>query len=177
MTNNKRLLIYGSSAAIFLTVVITIIFINLFSAGRSEKKEKFAAGGSELCRAIPSDAVVIFDIKETAQFIPMLEDTSSFAYKLVDEGHPISQIQRRLSNNFPGKSLPLAFSLHYSSKNDVSLLAISDISAVSSGSGKIKEILPFLQGRKKRYNTTDIHTFNDSLNVALCDGLLVMRVL
>ncbi len=174
MTNNKRLLIYGSSAAIFLTVVITIIFINLFSAGRSEKKEKFAAGGSELCRAIPSDAVVIFDIKETAQFIPMLEDTSSFAYKLVDEGHPISQIQRRLSNNFPGKSLPLAFSLHYSSKNDVSLLAISDISAVSSGSGKVKELLPFLQGRKKRYNTTDIYTFNDSLNVALCDGLLVM---
>lgn len=174
MTNNKKLLIYGSSAAIFLAVAITIIFTNLFGTGRSESREKFVAKGSELCRAIPSDAVVIFDIKETSQFIPMLEDTSSFAYKLVDAAHPISQIQRRLSNNFPGESLPLAFSLHYSSKNDVSLLAISDISAINSGSGKIKELLPFLQGRKKRYNTTDIYTYNDSLNVALCDGLIVM---
>ncbi|MBR5856784.1 MAG: hypothetical protein IKY70_05895 [Bacteroidales bacterium] len=174
MNNNRKLLVFGSVAAVILTVIIILIFSNLFG-GRSDKGTVAPIGREfSLSSAIPSDAVIVFDIKESDKFLPMVNDTSSFAYRLVDETHPLSKIQMKLSAHFQDKNLPLLFSLHYSSKNDVSVLGLTDIADLNKEGRRANELLPFLQGRKKRYNSTDISTFDDSLNVALCGNVLIM---
>ena len=174
MGNNRKLLVSGSCAVVILIVVIAIIFSNLFGEGSDKVTMVSVKGELPLVKAVPSDAVVIFDIKESAGFMPMLNDTASFAYGLVDVQHPLSRIQMRMSTLLPEHNFPLLFSLHYSSKNDVSLLALADISALEGQGRRTDELLPFLQGRKKRYNSTDIYSFNDSLNVAICNNVLVM---
>lgn len=174
MTNNKKLLIYGSLTVVLLIVIIAIFFTSLFGDNDGDHSKGANYGVHSLYRAVPSDAVAIFDFADADNFIPMLNDTSSFAYGIVDEKHPISRVQSRLAELFPQQSIPLLFSLHYSSKNDVSILALSDLAVVNADGKKVNELLPFLQGRKKKYNSTDIYKFSDTLNVALCDGILVM---
>lgn len=174
MNNNKRLLIYGSVTVLLLVVAIAIIFTTLFGSAESDKGGGFTSGSGSLCRAVPSDAVIIFDIGGMSEFLPMLNDTSSFAYNLIDASHPVSKMGEKLAGIYPQSNLPMLFSLHYSSKNDLSILAVADLSELNSSGKGIKELLPFLKNRKKRYNSTDIYNYCDSLNVALCDGLLVM---
>ena len=174
MNSNRKLLVLGSGAAVILIVVIAIIFSNLFGGKEDNAAKPLVKGEFSLSNAVPSDAVVVFDIKESANFMPMLNDTASFAYRLVDEKHPLSGIQMKMAEHFPGRNFPVMFSLHYSSKNDVSVLSLADISVLDQQGRKANELFPFLQGRKKRYNSTDIYTFNDSLNVAVCNNVLVM---
>jgi len=174
MTNNRKLLIYGSLTAVLLIVVIAIFFISLFGGKGDGAGKGVLSGSGELCRAIPSDAVAVFDIGTAGEFMPMLNDTLSFAYRLVDERHPVSRLQSRIAEMFPQQELPLVLSLHYSSKNDVSVLAFTDLSGINPEGRSAAEVLPFLQGRKRKYNYTDIYRFNDTLNVALCNNILVM---
>ena len=174
MNNNRKLLVLGSVVAVILIVIITIIFLDLFGTKEKKAAGPIVKGELSLGGAVPSDAVIVFDIKESANFLPMLNDTASFAYRLVDERHPLSVVQMKMASHFPDQNFPLLFSLHYSSKNDVSVLALADISALNGQGARASELLPFLQGRKKRYNSADIYSFNDSLNVAVCKNILVM---
>ena len=150
MTNNKKLLIYGSLTVVLLIVIIAIFFTSLFGDNDGDNSKGANYGAHSLYRAVPSDAVAIVDFADADNFIPMLNDTSSFAYGIVDEKHPISRVQSRLAGLFPQQSIPLLFSLHYSSKNDVSILALSDLAVVNADGKKVNELLPFLQGRKKK---------------------------
>lgn len=169
--NNKKLLIYGSLCSVVLLGVIVFLAFVLFGPG--EHKGVRYSSENALCRAVPSDAVMVFDVKELSNFLPMVQDTSSFAYNLIDADHPISRICARVGAMAGDNSVPVIFSLHYSSKNEVSILAVADVSALADG-GQVKSALTFLQNRKKRYNTTDIYAYDKDLNVALCDNMLIM---
>ncbi len=172
MNNNGKLLLYGSASAIVLVVVIAIFLVRLLSP--TEKKvDEDAVGVELLCRAIPSDAVLLFDIKEVGNLTPLLEDTLSFAYKLFDRNHIIGRFQKEFVQMKGESDVPVLFSLHYSAKNDVSLLFVMDIGNLLLSGSRDDVMGQFLQKRAKVYNNTNIYKYGDSLYLACYDNLVI----
>ena len=119
MTNNKKMLLWGSTAVLLLATAIVFLFLNLSDSG---DRGRFELGkeGVTVYHAIPSDAVVVLDFKHFGDYVSMVGDTSSFMYGLPDSESGIVKFQQYLKDIELLKGAPSAFSLHYSSKNNVS---------------------------------------------------------
>ena len=123
MINNRKMLLWGSAAVLLLASAIVFLFWNLLNGGDKGKFDVDKAGIS-VYHGIPSDAVAIVDFKHFSEYVSVTEDTSSFLYGLPDPEAGLVQLQERLKGIEPLKNAPLALSLHYSSKNNVSFLQI-----------------------------------------------------
>ncbi len=150
MNGNRKLLLYGSISALVLVAVIAIFLTRLFPS--SEQCEITGRGSSELLySAVPSDAVMLLDIKEVGNFKTPID---------------VLDIQG-------AEQLPVLFSLHYSSKNEVSVFCAIDVTSLLSGGGNRDVLLPFIRKKAKKYNKTDIYSYKDSLYAALYNNMVL----
>ena len=173
MNSNRKLLVYGASCAVVLVVAIAIFFIKLFSGTGGGAGEEYYSNVN-LCKAVPSDAVLLLDIKELEGINTIVGDTSSFSFGFVDKANALALMQQRMASMDGAEEIPVIYSLHYSSKNEVSFFSAADISSMEAEDKDLKQLFPFLDGRKKRYNSTWIYTYNDSLALARYGNILLM---
>jgi hypothetical protein len=154
MNNYKKLLLWGSLAVALLAGAIVFLFLNLSSGSRKEgfvvSREK-----ASVYDGIPSDAVAVLDFKKLGEYHPFLNDTLSFAYRIFNEESGLVRLQRELLGKPELASAPFVYSLHYSSKNNVSFLQILDLSGLDNTC--VQNILDG-GGKGKMYNSTTIYT-------------------
>lgn len=174
MNNNRKLLVYGAACAVLLIVVISVFFAKLFSSSGDGNDADYSVSEVNLCKAVPSDAVLVLDIKELGTIGDIVEDTASFSYKFIADGEPLTLMQRKMAADSGFDKLPAIYSLHYSAKNDVSFFSAIDISSADIGNGDLAQYFTYLGKRKKKYNNTPIYTFKDSLYVARYGKMILM---
>ena len=93
----------------------------------AEKSRRVLSAQTEAAyKAVPSDAVLILDFEALSHIIPILSDTSTFGYGLIDPSSALVRFQESLQRAGAGDCHSL-FSLHYSAINEVSLLQILDL--------------------------------------------------
>lgn len=172
MNSNKKLVIYGSVSALLLVAVIALFIVRLFSPSEDGSAGEQDVNG-QLYRAVPSDAVMLADIGALKNMKALVEDTASFAYGLIDANHILVDFGKRLMDITDAGECACVYSLHYSSKNDVSLLLSVDISSLPDSGNSGKSLLPFLKERRKKYNDTDIYVYDNALYVS-CYGTHIM---
>ena len=131
MNSNRKLLVYGASCAVVLVVAIAIFFIKLFSGAGSGADEEYYSNVN-LCKAVPSDAVLLLDIKELEGINTIVGDTSSFSFGFVDKANALALMQQRMASMDGAEEIPVIYSLHYSSKNEVSFFSAADISSMEA---------------------------------------------
>ena len=169
MNNNKRLFLWGAIAVAILAAVIIFLFLNL-SSGQRRSGFAVSEGSISVYDGIPSDAVVVLDFKTLAEYRPMLEDTSSFAHKIFNEESGLVRLQEDLLGIDAISSVPFVYSLHYSSKNNVSFLQVVDLKSVNQD-----DVTRLLLGgeREKKYNGVNIYSLPYGVVAALHNNLLL----
>ena len=173
MNNNRKLLVFGAACAVILIVMIIVFFTKLFpSSGDGAASGEYSAGVN-LCRAVPSDAVLVLDIKELGGINALFSDTTSFSYKFIPDRNALALMQQKMSGISGWEKLPVIHSLHYSSKNEVSFFSAVEISSVEISGNDLTGVMPFLK-KKKKYNNTVIYSFRDSLAVARYGDVILM---
>lgn len=169
MNNYKKLLLWGSLAVAILAGVIVFLFFNLSSGSR---KDGFVVsqGGESVYNGIPSDAVAVLDFKKLEEYHPFLYDTLSFAHKIFNEESGLVRLQRELLQLPELAAAPFVYSLHYSSKNNVSFLQIVDLTGLDDSG--VQSVLAG-GGKGKRYNNSTIYTLPYGIMAALSGNLLL----
>ena len=97
MTNNRKMLLWGSAAVLLLAAAIVYLFLNLSGGGKRGTFE-VGEGGISVYHGIPSDAVAVFDFKRFEEYASMAEDTSSFLYGMPDKESALVQFQEYLKD-------------------------------------------------------------------------------
>ena len=170
MNNNRKLLLWGSLAVAILAALIIFLFLNLSS---KDGKGDFVLAAEEISAydAIPSDAVVVVDFKHLGEYAHMVGDTSSFLYRLPLAGDPLTHLQNDLFEIREISGAPIVFSMHYSAKNSVSFLQITDLK-----NGGVQQVQGLLSGSsvsKKRYNGVAVHSLGNGLVAAIHNNLFL----
>lgn len=169
MNNYKKLLLWGSLAIAVLAGVIVFLFFNL-SSGSGKEGYVVSKGEERVYDAIPSDAVAVLDFKSLAEYHPLLNDTLSFAYRIFNEESGLVRLQRELLQLQELAAAPFVYSLHYSSKNNVSFLQILDLKGLDDAG--VRSVLA-RGGKGKRYNNATIYTLPSGVMAALSGNLLL----
>ena len=169
MNNYKKLLLWGSVAVAILAGVIVFLFLNL-SSGSGKEGFVVSEGEGSVYDGIPSDAVAVIDFKRLDEYHPLLYDTLSFAYGIFNEESGMVQLQRELQQLPELASSPLVYTLHYSSKNNVSFLQIVDLEGLDRDG--VNRILA-KGGKGKSYNGSTIYTLPYGVMAAVHDNLLL----
>ena len=170
MNNNKKLLLWGSLAVAILAALIVFLFLNL-SAKDGKGDFVLAAEEVSVYNAVPSDAVVVVDLKHAGEYAAITGDTLSFLYGLPLAGDPLVELQGELADIDAISGAPMVFSLHYSAKNSVSFLQIMDLK-----NGGVQDVQNLLSGKgisRKRYNGTVVHTLDKGVVAALHNNLFL----
>lgn len=173
MNNNRRLLIYGAACVVVLAVAVSIFFVKLFSSSDKGEPQVEHQGNALLYSAVPSDAVLMVDAGQLGSFVDFTSDTASAVYGFVKENDPLHVLCGKIADVSGFDDIPMVISLHYSSKNEVSFFCAAELSAPEDGKG-LKELFPFLDGRKKRYNNTDIYSYKGSAVIARYGDIILM---
>ena len=173
MNNNRKLLVYGAACAVILIVMIIVFFTKLFPSSGDGAATGGYAAGVNLCKAVPSDAVLVLDVKELGEIDGLFNDSTSFAYKFIPDRNALALVLQKIAGISGWENLPVIHSLHYSSKNDVSFFSAVEVSSVDISGNDLAGVMPFLK-RKKKYNNTVIYTFRDSLTVAKHGDVVLM---
>ena len=170
MNNNRKLLLWGSLAVAILAALIVFLFLNL---SPKDGKGDFVLAAEEISvyDAIPSDAVVVVDFKHFGEYAQMAGDTSSFLYGLPVVGDPLVELQKELSGIAEISTAPMVLSMHYSAKNSVSLLQITNLK--NGGVQQMQDLLSGNSTSKKRYNGVAVHTLGKGFVAALHNNLLL----
>lgn len=146
--DNRRVVTYSLSGALVLLGVIVFALFNLFSPEGEKEEDDFALTDMALYRAVPSDAVMVLHLESGAQFFT--------------ENSPLKKAEQQM-----------VASLHYSAKNEVSLLYIFDGKEKSrSGNGPLFESLKSRAEMEKHYNSAEIYNMGDSLYFTLYGSIL-----
>ena len=174
MSKRKKIFILFFLGLVLLGVVLFLALgqgeSNTEEADEKERKV-LSAQTEEAYRAVPSDAVLIFDFEQLDHISQMLRDTSSFAYGLIDSVSSLGAFQDKLFMAGAGGSHSL-FSLHYSAINEVSLLQITDMPTDES----ISDVQRYLEGassNSRNYNSHKIYTLPSGLRVAVEKNLVL----
>ena len=170
MNNNKKLLLWGSLAVAILAALIVFLFLNL-SAKDGKGDFVLAAEEVSVYNAVPSDAVVVVDLKHAGEYAAITGDTLSFLYGLPLAGDPLVELQRELADIDAISGAPMVFSLHYSAKNSVSFLQIMDLK--NGGVQDVQNLLSSKGISRKRYNGTVVHTLDKGVVAALHNNLFL----
>lgn len=174
MNNNKKLLIYGSVAAVILIAGIVMLSWRLFSAPAPEDAADGPEVSGAIYRAVPSDAVMICEAGRPADFAQALRDSTAFGFWWADRENGLVKWQERLSEYAELQNCTVLFSLHYSAKNSVSLLEIADLSGTDAARAEQSLVAQYgTPVQSRTYNRAKIHTFADGLNVSFYRGLLL----
>lgn len=171
--NNKKILIYGSVAAILLVVIVSILFFRLFQGSHKESAKGFDKNMISVFAGVPSDAVMVFDFKRLANFAPMLRDTSSFAVMLLDDKNPLVFFQKQLVSFQEIADVPFVYSLHYSAKNSVSFLQVIDLSRFDQAAGVFEKLRNHAAATKRKYNSAYIYSYPSGLNLSFHKNLIL----
>lgn len=171
--NNKKILIYGSVAAIILVVIVSILFFRLFSGPHKEAAKEFDKDLISVFAGVPSDAVMVFDFKRLGNFAPMLQDTSSFAIMLLDDKNPLVSFQKQLVSFKEVEDIPFVYSLHYSAKNSVSFLQVIDLSRFDRAAEVFEKLQTHASATKRRYNSAYIYSYPSGLNLSFHKNLIL----
>lgn len=131
--NNRKLVIYSSVGAAFLLAAVVYLFSAMFSKSKESTGGDYS-GVQALYRAIPSDAVAVLSVDKGSMLLPLAG---------TGDANTLPALERER---------PATVSLHYSSKNEVSLLWVSQ-SASEAG----KALPPVSYTRKRGYNGVDIY--------------------
>ena len=169
MNNYKKLLLWGSLAVAVLAGVIVFLFCNL-SSGSGKEGYVVSQGEESVYDGIPSDAVAVLDFKSLEEYHPLLNDTLSFAYKIFNEESGLVRLQRELLQLPELAAAPFVYSLHYSSKNNVSFLQIMDLKGLDNAG--VQNVLA-KGGKGKRYNNATIYTLPYGVMAAFSGNLLL----
>lgn len=153
MKGNRKVVVYGSVAVVLLVCICVYLFFRLLkddnknNSGAETAVPEFVMQNREMLRAIPTDAV----------FVAIADKTESITDNLGDSVKIIDFVW----NTSLLKGQPAIVSLHYSSKNEVSLLFVSNLSAVENGVNKMLEVIKNSGGGKfKDYNGVTIYELN-----------------
>lgn len=174
MSMRKKIFVLYALGLILLGVVLFLALRHGDSESEeSDQKEKkvLSPQTEEAYRAVPSDAVLIFDFEQLGHVSQMLKDTSSFAYGLIDSVSSLGAFQDKLFMAGAEESHSL-FSLHYSAINEVSLLQITDMSA-PEGVSDIQKSLESGASSSRNYNSHKIYTLPSGLKVAIDKNLVL----
>ncbi|MBO5700659.1 MAG: hypothetical protein J6R57_04490 [Bacteroidales bacterium] len=169
MNNYKKLLLWGSLAVAVLAGVIVFLFCNL-SSGSGKEGYVVSQGEESVYDGIPSDAVAVLDFKSLEEYHPLLNDTLSFAYKIFNEESGLVRLQRELLQLPELAAAPFVYSLHYSSKNNVSFLQIMDLKGLDNAG--VQNVLA-KGGKGKRYNNATIYSLPYGVMAAFSGNLLL----
>lgn len=170
MNNNGKLLLWGSLVVAVLAALIVFLFLNL-SKGDGEGDFVLAAEEISVYSAIPTDAVMVVDIKHFGEYAQMSSDTLSFLYGLSVTGNPLVEFQRNLSEFGEVSAAPVVMSMHYSAKNEVSFLQIMDLK--NGGVPQVQDLLSNSSASRKRYNGVVVYTLGNGLVAAIHNNLLL----
>ena len=170
MTNNNKMLLWGSAAVLLLATAIVFLFLNLSGAGDRGSFE-VGEGGITVYHGIPSDAVAVLDFKRFDEYSSMVADTSSFLYGMPDAESSLVQIQEHLKRIESLKGAPLVFSMHYSAKNSVSFLQITDLAA--GAHDDVARLLQQIHNSRKKYNGVTVYTVCGDAVAAVHNNLLL----
>ena len=169
MNNYKKLLLFGSVSVVVLVAAIVFLFVNLSSGQRNEGLV-VSEGAVSVYDGIPSDAVAVLDFKRLDEYAPLMQDTLSFAHKIFNEKSGLVILQRELLELPELQSVQFVYSLHYSSKNNVSFLQIMNLEGVEKDN-----VLRLVQkgGKEKSYNGVAVYNMPYGVSVALHGNLLL----
>ena len=146
--DNRKVVTYSLSGALVLLGIITFALFNLFSQKDEKGVDTAVSTDMALYRAVPSDAVMVLHLENGAQ--------------LFGEDSPLKVAERQM-----------VASLHYSAKNEVSLLYIFEgDEEEKSKSGTLLESLKRRAAREKQYNSAEIYNIGDSLYFTLYGSML-----
>ena len=156
MKGNRKVIVYGSVVALLLVCICVYLFFELLKdnnknssggSGAEESVPSFVVLNREMLRAVPTDAVFVYTIDKTGDVTNNLGDS----VKIYDF----------LWNTALLKGAPGIMSLHYSSKNEVSLLFVTDLSSIENGADKMLDVIKGSGGTKfKDYNGITIYQSN-----------------
>lgn len=170
MSNSGKLLLWGSVAVAILAALTVFLFVNL-SSPEGEGDFVLATGEVSAYSAVPSDAVMVVDLKRFDEFARMSGDTLSFLYGLPLQGDPMVGFQRNLFAIGEISAAPMVMSMHYSAKNEVSFLQILDLK--NGGAAQVQSFLSGNSTSKKRYNGVVINALGKGVVAALHQNLLL----
>ena len=122
-------------------------------------------------KAVPSDAVLILDFESLEHIMPMLTDTSTFGYGLMDPSSALLKLQNSLYREGAGSCHSL-FSMHYSAINEVSLLQILDLGG-SEASASVRRYVDSAGVSSRQFNSSKIIMMPGGLNIAFSGDLLL----
>lgn len=171
--HNKKLIIYGSIGAGTLIIVIFLLFIFLFRTGNKQESVTID-NGQQIFKAVPSDAIMICDIGNNTEVLNTLTDTSAFGSFLINSNNAMMKIEEKLKNNEDFRKAHTIYSLHYSSKNKVSFLQITDLSSINKNGESFSAPLKQSSCSSRAYNNTVIYNLNDSLCFSLYRNCLLL---
>ena len=170
MNNNGKLLLWGSLAVAILAALTVFLFVNL-SSPEGEGDFVLATGEVSAYCAVPSDAVMVVDIKHLDELDRMSGDTLSFLYGLPLKGDPLVGFQHNLFAIGEISAAPVVMSMHYSAKNEVSFLQILDLK--NGGAPQVQGLLSGISISKKRYNGAVINALDNGVVAAVHQNLLL----
>lgn len=154
---------------VLLAAVIIYLFVGLSSDSR-RGDFVVAEDGVSIYNAVPSDAVVVLDFKRLGEYAPMLEDTVSFARNVFNANSGMVKLQKELVRMPEIANAPFVYSLHYSSKNNVSFLQVVDLSNLNKDG--VMQLLA-RGGRPKKYNGVEVYTLWGDISAAMDGNLLL----
>ena len=114
---NRRIVIFCSILAAFLLSMAVYIIIELY---RPQSDEFVRDERTDVVSCIPSDAIVVLNMKEQTRFNSLFLDEKSNFSNIVDPKSGILRFVSALDESITGGAS--SFSLHYTAKNTVSLL-------------------------------------------------------
>lgn len=170
MTNNKKMLLWGSAAVLLLAAAIVFLFLNL-SNGTGKEDFELGEGKVTVYHGVPSDAVVVLDFKHFYEYASLAGDTSSFLYGIPDAASGLVRLQELVYGIEAAKAAPMVLSLHYSSKNNVSFLQVMELGAEAQDG--VVRMLQQNQSSKKKYNGAVVYTVCSDVVASVHNNLLL----
>ena len=150
MKGSRKVVVYSSVVALLLVGVCVYLFFKLLGdnnnngSGVEKPEPELVAQSRELLKAVPTDAVFVLTVEKTKK----ITDNMGNSVKIYDF----------LWNTPLVQELPAVVSLHYSSKNEVSLLFVTDLSSTENGVNGMLDVIKSKGGAGfKDYNGVTIY--------------------
>ena len=161
---NKKYYNFLIIVGIIIIVSLLLVFI-LIKPKANKKTSNRLFQNRELFTGIPSDAVMVFYFDCLSNYESILKDTNSFAYGLFEKNNPLVKLQKDLTSYNQIENIPFVYSLHYSSKNNVSFLQILDFSDSKEKNDIFNKTKNAPNVKWKDYNNERIYTYSNGLNI------------
>jgi len=139
----------------------------------NKEQRKLSAATKSAYKAVPTDAIAILDFEKLEHLIPILNDTTNFGRGIMQKNEPLVKFQEIIAKRKVFNDCHVLFTLHYSSKNEVTFLEILDMSTVPGYSGIISNVLDSVAHTSRKYNGCDVREYPDGFEVTTHGSLLV----